>query len=88
MRSKTTKKPFKTILMVAVAGLALTILAGCGIGRGPFRHAYYGGPHDRVGYADQGAPSAPSAFDAETRGYNTYGPAAGYGNRRGGYCGW
>ena len=85
MQRKTMRTSARTLLMVVVAGLALAALSGCGIGRGPFWHAYDGGPYHRGGYGYQGIPSGSPGFNADARGY---GPEEGYDFRRGGYCGW
>ena len=85
MQRKTKRTSIRALLMVVAAGLALTVLAGCGIGRGPFWHGYGGGPYHRGGYGYHGAPSGSPGFNADTRGY---GPEEEYGYRRDGNCGW
>jgi hypothetical protein len=81
----------KSILIILILGLALAVLTGCGIGHGPYRHAYDGNPHYRSGYgyhdtASNGPTYDSAMYDSEGRGYAR--PANGYGGHRGGYCGW
>ena len=85
MPRKYTNNPVKRFLTAAVMGLALIALAGCYLGGGPFRHAFYGGPYHRGGYEYQSTPDTPQDFYPETGGS---GPTAEHGYRHRGYCGW
>jgi len=84
MPRKPTTNHVKRFLTAAVMGLALMALAGCYLGGGPFRHAFYGGPYHRGGTEYQSTPGNTRDFNPETDGY---GPMAGYGYRHRGYCG-
>ena len=68
------------MMYVAILGLALTALTGCGMGHGPYRHGYNTGYNDvrNGGYYRTNVP------------YGTmYGPNGGdYMPGYGGYCGW
>ena len=86
MQRRTKRTSIRALLMVVAAGLALAVLTGCGLGHGPFRHAYDGGRYHRGGYGYQGASSGSPGFNADTGGYGTEQRYDDY--RRGGYCGW
>ncbi|MFZ3044534.1 MAG: hypothetical protein WA151_01360, partial [Desulfatirhabdiaceae bacterium] len=64
---------------------ALTVLAGCGIGHGPYRYGYngYHGAGNGDDYRNSGFYGTMSGADG--RGYHRRTP--GYGDGRGGYCG-
>lgn len=86
MKSNFLKAVIRPIMLVAILGLAFTVLAGCGIG------------HDQYRYGNNGYHGAGSADDfRNSDSYGTmYGPdgkdyhrhAPGYRDGRGGYCGW
>lgn len=90
MKIESLKKAVRPILIVAVVGFALTALAGCGIGHGPYRHGYDGqkyyknADHYRSGYSDSGHDSTSRKYNHNHRGD---GYMMGYGLGRSGYCG-
>ena len=89
MKTKSLKMAIKSILIVVVVGFALTLLTGCGIGYGPYRHGYDGRSYhnhadnyrDVSGYS--GKLSATPGYNHDNRGYGTM---MGYGPDRSGYC--
>ena len=70
------------ILRVAILGLALTVLAGCGTGHGLYRH----------GYNDYHGAGSGDNYHYSASYSTTYGPDGrvypGYVNGQSGYCGW
>lgn len=76
----------KSILIILILGLALAVLTGCGIGHGPYRHGYDENPHFRSGYGYYDTAYNGPMYDSDGRDYAR--PAKGYGDNRGGYCGW
>ena len=94
MTTKSLKMTIKSILIVAIVGLALTALTGCGIGYGPYGHGYdrrnYHNSAEfyKGGYGNSDNPSAASEYNQynpDNRGYDSM---TGYGPGRSGYCGW
>ncbi len=73
-------------MLIAILGLALTVLAGCGIGHNPYRYGYdgYHGAGSGDDYRNSG--SYGTMYGPDGSGYHRRTP--GYGNGRGGYCGW
>ncbi|MGD9976247.1 MAG: hypothetical protein AB7S77_24580 [Desulfatirhabdiaceae bacterium] len=73
MKKNVLKMAIKPITLIAILGLALTVLAGCGIGHGPYRYGYngYHGAGRGDDYRNSGFYSAIDGADG-----------------RGGYCGW
>ncbi len=86
MKTKSFKKANRPILIVVVLGLALTILIGCGIGHGSYRHGYEGQNYHQSGYGHPTNPSGDDEYDNADRGYGR--PMTGYSNNRSAYCGW
>lgn len=68
MRGHISRKTLKRCLMVALAGLTLTVLTGCYLGGGPLRHAFFWGGHHRGGHGYHAAPFAGPHLHPETRG--------------------
>ncbi len=51
MKTKSLKIAVRSILIVAIAGFALTAMTGCGMGHGPYGHGYNGQNYsNRSGY--------------------------------------
>jgi len=73
-------------MYVAIIGLALTALTGCGIGHGPYRHGYTG--YNDVGNNDGYRNNVPysTMHGPAGGGYHRHTPGYSYGG--GGYCGW
>jgi hypothetical protein len=96
MKIKSLKMTIKSILIVAIVGFALTVLVGCGIGYGPYRHGYDGrNYHNNTDYYSRGYGYSDNISAApEYNQYNSgnrargYGFMRGYGPGRGGYCAW
>jgi hypothetical protein len=86
MKIKSPKMVNKTILIVVVLGFALTILTGCGIGHGSYRHGYDGQNYHQSGYGHPNNSSGAAEYDNAGRGYGRF--MTGYGNNRSAYCGW
>jgi hypothetical protein len=94
MKSKSLKMAIKSILIVAVVGVAVTALIGCGISHGPYRRGYDGrNYHSNADYyrGGYGYPDN-SSVARENNQYNTgnrgYGSIMGYGSGRSGFCAW
>ena len=91
MKTESFKMAIKRIFIVAIVGLALTALAGCGIGQGSYRHGYNGrnyhnnADYYRGGYGYSGNPSDAPEYNPDNRGY---GSMMEYGPGRSGYCRW
>jgi hypothetical protein len=89
MKTKSLKMTINRIFIVAIVGIALTALAGCGIGQGLYRHGYNGrnyrnnADYYRGDYGYTGNPSAAPEYSPDNRGYNSM---TGYGTGRSGYC--
>ena len=89
MKTKSLKMAIKSILIVAVVGIALTALTGCGISHGPYRPGYDGqnyhnnADYYRGGYGYSGNPSDAPEYNPDNRGY---GSMMGYGPGQGAYC--
>ena len=94
MKTKSLKMTVKSILVVAVVGIALTALTGCGISHGPYRHGYDGqnyhndADYYKGGYGFSENPSATPEYNQYTPGNRGYGSMRGYGPGRNGYCAW
>ena len=94
MKTKSLKMTIKSILIVAVVGIALTALTGCGISHGPYRSGYdeqnYHNNADYYrggrGYSDNS--STAREYNQYNPGSRGYGPMMGYSPGRNGYCGW
>jgi hypothetical protein len=89
MNTKSLKMAIKRIFIVAIVGLALTALAGCGLGQGSYRHDYNGQNYRnnadsyRGGYRYSGNHSVAPEYSPDNRGYDSM---MGYGPGRSGYC--
>ena len=94
MKNKSLKMAIKSILIVAIVDFALTALAGCGIGYGPYRHGYDGRNYNnsadyyRGDYGNSANPSAVPEYNQYNPGNRGNGSMMGYGPGRGGYCAW
>ena len=86
MKRNLLQKTIRPMMYVAILGLALTALTGCGIGHGPYRHGYTG--YDDVGNGGNYRNNVPygSMYGLDGRGYYRRMPGYGYGGS--GYCGW
>gem|GEM_PF-3554205 len=73
-------------MLVAVVGLTLAVLVGCGIGHGPYRNGYNGYHAFRSGDYYRSSGSHNASYDTAGRVNHRYMPD--YGSGRGGYCGW
>ena len=74
MKGDFLKVAISPLLLVAIAALALTILAGCGIGHGPHRHGYSGQYNYRGGYGCRNGPHYAPEFNSDN---TSYGPIGG-----------
>ena len=72
-------------MYVAILGLALTALTGCGIGHGPYRHGYSGYNDVRNGGDYRTNPPYGIMYGPDGGGYHRSVQSHGYGAR--GYCG-
>ena len=89
MKNESYKVVIKQIFFIAIVGLALTALAGCGISQGPYHHGYNGrnyrnnADNYRDGSGYSGKLSGTPGYKYDSSGYGTM---MGYDPDRSGYC--
>ncbi|MGB3226321.1 MAG: hypothetical protein WBB23_26275 [Desulforhopalus sp.] len=86
MKRSFLQKPTRTMMYIVILGLALTVLTGCGIGHGPYRHGYNGYNDMRNG--GDYRPNVPygTMYGPGGRSDHRHVPNHGYGGSA--YCGW
>lgn len=86
METKSLIKAKKVILLIVMVTIASVVLAGCGIGRGPYRHGYYDRNPNMGSYGYSDTTPSETETNPGGRGYAPH--PRGYRGYQDGYCGW